>query len=146
MYARNVDGRELTFGVSGMLFRANVLMYDHQSESLWLQVKHSAVTGPMTGKKLKILPSTFTTWGKWLKKHPDTEVLTTQTGSGALYQIDTRLRPSGRSGLLVTSIEAFERYQEENAWTWEHQALLRSRAVAGSSIVASSPPTRAEML
>jgi glutamate-ammonia-ligase adenylyltransferase len=62
--------------------------------------------------------------------------LTTQTGSGALYQIDTRLRPSGGSGLLVTSIEAFERYQDENAWTWEHQALLRSRPVAGSAIVA----------
>jgi glutamate-ammonia-ligase adenylyltransferase len=62
--------------------------------------------------------------------------LTTQTGSGALYQVDTRLRPSGRSGLLVTSIEAFERYQEENAWTWEHQALLRSRPVAGAASVA----------
>ncbi len=62
--------------------------------------------------------------------------LTIQTGSGALYEIDTRLRPSGRSGLLVTSIDAFERYQLENAWTWEHQALLRSRHVAGSSIVA----------
>jgi glutamate-ammonia-ligase adenylyltransferase len=62
--------------------------------------------------------------------------LTTQTGSGALYQVDTRLRPSGHSGLLVTSIEAFERYQDENAWTWEHQALLRSRPVAGSATVA----------
>ena len=62
--------------------------------------------------------------------------LTTQTESGALYEIDTRLRPSGRSGLIVTSIDAFERYQVENAWTWEHQALLRGRAVAGSSVVA----------
>jgi len=58
--------------------------------------------------------------------------LTTQTSSGALYNVDTRLRPSGRSGLLVSSVEAFERYQLENAWTWEHQALLRSRPVAGS--------------
>jgi glutamate-ammonia-ligase adenylyltransferase len=63
-------------------------------------------------------------------------ILTTQTGSGVLYDIDTRLRPSGRSGLLVTSLEAFERYQEENAWTWEHQALLRARPVAGSALVA----------
>jgi [glutamine synthetase] adenylyltransferase / [glutamine synthetase]-adenylyl-L-tyrosine phosphorylase len=63
--------------------------------------------------------------------------LTTQTGSGELYEIDTRLRPDGRSGLLVSSTEAFERYQEENAWTWEHQALLRARAVAGSSKIAS---------
>jgi glutamate-ammonia-ligase adenylyltransferase len=62
--------------------------------------------------------------------------LTTRTASGALYQVDTRLRPSGRSGLLVISIEGFERYQEENAWTWEHQALLRSRPVAGSAVVA----------
>lgn len=62
--------------------------------------------------------------------------LTAETGSGILYEIDTRLRPSGRSGLLVTSLEAFERYQEENAWTWEHQALLRSRPIAGSAVVA----------
>jgi len=63
--------------------------------------------------------------------------LTTQTGSGELYEIDTRLRPDGRSGVLVTSTEAFERYQEDNAWTWEHQALLRARAVAGSPVVAN---------
>ncbi len=53
-----------------------------------------------------------------------------------MYEIDTRLRPDGRSGLLVSSTDAFERYQEENAWTWEHQALLRARAVAGSEKIA----------
>jgi glutamate-ammonia-ligase adenylyltransferase len=62
--------------------------------------------------------------------------LTTQTGSGSLYEIDMRLRPDGKSGLLVTSTDAFERYQEENAWTWEHQALLRARPVAGSALIA----------
>ncbi len=62
--------------------------------------------------------------------------LTVQTGSGALYEVDTRLRPSGRAGMLVTSIDAFERYQADNAWTWEHQALLRARPVAGSTRVA----------
>ncbi len=63
--------------------------------------------------------------------------LTTQTGSGELYEIDTRLRPDGISGLLVSSTEAFERYQEDNAWTWEHQALLRARPVAGSDAIAA---------
>jgi glutamate-ammonia-ligase adenylyltransferase len=63
-------------------------------------------------------------------------LLTTQTGSGELYEIDTRLRPDGRSGLLVSNTDAFERYQEENAWTWEHQALLRARPVAGSERIA----------
>jgi len=62
--------------------------------------------------------------------------LTAQTSSGALYDVDTRLRPSGRSGLLVVSVDGFERYQDDNAWTWEHQALLRSRAVAGDAVVA----------
>jgi glutamate-ammonia-ligase adenylyltransferase len=61
--------------------------------------------------------------------------LTTRTSSGVMYEIDTRLRPDGRSGLLVTSTDAFERYQVENAWTWEHQALLRARPVAGSDSV-----------
>ena len=65
-----------------------------------------------------------------------THFLTAQTASGALYQVDTRLRPSGRSGLLVSTVEGFERYQEDNAWTWEHQALLRSRPVAGSGAIA----------
>jgi glutamate-ammonia-ligase adenylyltransferase len=62
--------------------------------------------------------------------------LTTQTASGVLYEVDTRLRPDGKSGLLVTSTDAFARYQEENAWTWEHQALLRARAVVGRPSIA----------
>jgi glutamate-ammonia-ligase adenylyltransferase len=64
--------------------------------------------------------------------------LTTQTSSGVMYEIDTRLRPEGRKGVLVTSTDAFQRYQEENAWTWEHQALLRARSVAGSEKVANA--------
>ncbi|MEO8465863.1 MAG: bifunctional [glutamate--ammonia ligase]-adenylyl-L-tyrosine phosphorylase/[glutamate--ammonia-ligase] adenylyltransferase [Gammaproteobacteria bacterium] len=61
--------------------------------------------------------------------------LSIQTSSGKLYEIDTRLRPSGRAGLLVTSLDGFRRYQESEAWVWEHQALLRSRALAGSRAV-----------
>ena len=63
--------------------------------------------------------------------------LTTRTRSGVLYEIDTRLRPSGRKGLLVSSLDAFRRYQSEEAWTWEHQALLRARVVAGSAKIAA---------
>ncbi len=60
-------------------------------------------------------------------------VLATRTAAGMLYEVDTRLRPSGASGLLVSSFEAFAGYQREKAWTWEHQALVRARMVAGSS-------------
>ena len=58
-------------------------------------------------------------------------ILTTRTMSGQLYDADMRLRPSGASGLLVSSMAAFERYQDGDAWTWEHQALVRARPVAG---------------
>ena len=58
-------------------------------------------------------------------------IITTQTPSGRLYEVDMRLRPSGSSGLLVSSLAAFEKYQRDEAWIWEHQALVRSRAVAG---------------
>ena len=61
--------------------------------------------------------------------------LTYQTTHGPMYEVDVRLRPSGRSGLLVTTIDAFERYQRQEAWTWEHQALLRSRAVVGDTFL-----------
>ncbi|AHF65661.1 bifunctional [glutamate--ammonia ligase]-adenylyl-L-tyrosine phosphorylase/[glutamate--ammonia-ligase] adenylyltransferase [Pseudomonas cichorii] len=59
-------------------------------------------------------------------------LLTTQTNSGQLYEVDMRLRPSGASGLLVSSLGAFGRYQENEAWTWEHQALVRARVLVGS--------------
>jgi glutamate-ammonia-ligase adenylyltransferase len=58
-------------------------------------------------------------------------LLTARTPAGILYEVDMRLRPSGNAGPLVTSIGAFLRYQEHQAWTWEHQALVRARPVAG---------------
>jgi glutamate-ammonia-ligase adenylyltransferase len=65
-------------------------------------------------------------------------ILTMHTTSGKLYEVDIRLRPSGASGLLVSSLTALDLYQRQDAWTWEHQALLRSRAVAGDPGVKAS--------
>ncbi|OOZ37140.1 bifunctional [glutamate--ammonia ligase]-adenylyl-L-tyrosine phosphorylase/[glutamate--ammonia-ligase] adenylyltransferase [Solemya velesiana gill symbiont] len=62
-------------------------------------------------------------------------MFTTRTPSGLLYEVDMRLRPNGNSGMLVTPIEAFELYQKNDAWTWEHQALLRARPVAGDPVL-----------
>jgi glutamate-ammonia-ligase adenylyltransferase len=57
--------------------------------------------------------------------------LTTQTNYGRLYDVDMRLRPSGRAGPLATSLAAFDAYQRNDAWTWEHMALTRARVVSG---------------
>ncbi len=61
-------------------------------------------------------------------------ILSTRMSSGVLYEIDTRLRPMGNSGLLVTSLDDFSSYQLEQAWTWEHQALIRARPISGSKM------------
>ncbi|MES9940078.1 MAG: bifunctional [glutamate--ammonia ligase]-adenylyl-L-tyrosine phosphorylase/[glutamate--ammonia-ligase] adenylyltransferase [Candidatus Thiodiazotropha sp. 6PLUC7] len=58
-------------------------------------------------------------------------IMTTRTPSGILYETDMRLRPNGNSGMMVCSLETFETYQQKSAWTWEHQALIRARVVAG---------------
>jgi len=65
-------------------------------------------------------------------------LLATQTLVGKLYEIDLRLRPSGASGALVSSLEAFDRYQQREAWTWEHQALVRARVITGAASLAES--------
>ena len=73
--------------------------------------------------------------------------LTTHTAAGRLYEVDMRLRPSGKGGLLMTNIDAFVDYQRAEAWTWEHQALLHSRAVAGTpAIRAAFETARVELL
>jgi glutamate-ammonia-ligase adenylyltransferase len=62
-------------------------------------------------------------------------MLSAQTPAGSLYEVDMRLRPSGSSGVLVSHVDAFEQYQTEKAWTWEHQALVRSRPIGGDTRV-----------
>jgi glutamate-ammonia-ligase adenylyltransferase len=63
-------------------------------------------------------------------------MLNTMTPSGVLYEVDMRLRPSGASGLLVTRLDTLTEYQRSEAWTWEHQAMVRARAVAGDPLIA----------
>ncbi len=64
-------------------------------------------------------------------------LFSTRTSSGELYEVDMRLRPSGASGLLVSEIENFGQYQREEAWTWEHQALVRARFMFGDNALSS---------
>ncbi|WP_458524522.1 bifunctional [glutamate--ammonia ligase]-adenylyl-L-tyrosine phosphorylase/[glutamate--ammonia-ligase] adenylyltransferase [Onishia taeanensis] len=74
-------------------------------------------------------------------------LLTAVTPAGALYEVDMRLRPSGNAGLLVSTLEAFADYQRREAWTWEHQALVRARAVAGdTALVQRFDAVRREVL
>jgi glutamate-ammonia-ligase adenylyltransferase len=74
-------------------------------------------------------------------------ILTAHTRAGKVYEIDMRLRPSGSSGILVSHIDAFGDYQLEEAWTWEHQALIKARPICGDEILAKRFETiRSEVL
>ena len=72
---RELEGRVLTFGVSGSLFQSNLVMYDVETESLWSQLHALAIRGELTGTRLALFPSTMTTWGQWRTSHTNAEVL-----------------------------------------------------------------------
>ncbi|MDA1190441.1 MAG: DUF3179 domain-containing protein, partial [Candidatus Poribacteria bacterium] len=86
----NVQGRSLEFGVSGLLHNSDLLMYDRDTEtpSLWQQALGRAVVGPRTGVRLDILPVAHTRWDKWKSAHPDSTVLSANTGYGRNYARD----------------------------------------------------------
>jgi uncharacterized protein DUF3179 len=75
VYAREVEGRTLTFGVSGKLVRNSLVMFDRQTGSLWSHLTGESISGPLHGKHLRQLNSAQTTWGLWLKEHPNTVLL-----------------------------------------------------------------------
>lgn len=78
-------GNNAQFGVSGLLYNSDVLLYDRETESLWSQILGEAISGELVGEKLKAIPISHTTWRDWLKQHPDTTVLSDDTGFSRDY-------------------------------------------------------------
>ena len=82
MYQADVDGVHHELGTSGFLYRSNKLMYDHATKSMWSTLQGEPVVGPLVGKGIKLdrLSLVTTTWGDWKREHPDTTVLSLNTG------------------------------------------------------------------
>jgi hypothetical protein len=74
-FRRDVDGRTLRFGISGLVYNSNFLLYDRETESLWSQFRGDAISGELAGKKLARLPVRQETLARWLERHPETRVL-----------------------------------------------------------------------
>lgn len=81
-------GEALTFGTSGKLYNNNLVMYDRQTNSLWPQILGTAVQGPLKGRSLDTFPVRTTTWDRWSDRHPDTRVLSRDTGHDRNYDRD----------------------------------------------------------
>lgn len=75
-----INGERYLFGVSGLLYNSDVLLYDRKTESLWSQIMSRAITGKYFGRKLEVIPLENTTWRDWQRKHPGTLVLSRDTG------------------------------------------------------------------
>ena len=93
VYSRKIDDTIYTFGHEGMLYRASFVMYDKQTNSLWVHTTGEAVKGPSKGKVLTFLPSTVTSWKRWRKLHPETSVLTGARARGRMGNFDFAKRP-----------------------------------------------------
>jgi len=87
-FEARVGERPTTFGVSGLLYNSDVLLYDRATQSLWSQLMQTSVAGPMRGARLKAVPLEHTTWADWRTRHPDTQVLSTDTGFARDYDRD----------------------------------------------------------
>jgi hypothetical protein len=98
VYAREIEGEEFTFGVSGKLIRNVLVMYDRQTESLWSQLLGESVSGEMLGTKLEFLPSWHTTWGQWKEMHPETVAL--EKGFRGSHDPYEGYYQSGSSGVI----------------------------------------------
>ncbi len=83
-----VGSRSLSFGVSGLLYNSDVLLYDRATQSLWSQILQAAVSGPLKGTQLQAVPLTHTSWADWRRRHPATQVLSTDTGFERDYARD----------------------------------------------------------
>ncbi|MEX2591859.1 MAG: DUF3179 domain-containing protein [Anditalea sp.] len=98
-----IKGEPKTFGVSGMLYNSDVLLYDRETESLWSQLKYEAIAGALAGEELQILNTANTTWKAWKEKHPNSLVLSEKTGFNRDYSLDP-YPGYGRSSKLYFSV------------------------------------------
>jgi Protein of unknown function (DUF3179) len=87
-FSRVVKDEPRSFGVSGLLYNSDVLLYDRESNSLWSQILGKAVTGPAKGEKLAVVPTAHTSWEDWFARHPETLVLSEDTGFARDYSRD----------------------------------------------------------
>jgi hypothetical protein len=88
VFGRRQGGKTVKFGVSGLLYKSALVMYDSETKSLWSQILGQAIAGPSTGQALKRIAAVHTTWKEWRQKYPDTQVVDFNTGHARDYAAD----------------------------------------------------------
>ena len=157
---REPGAAPIIFGSSGFLYRSNKLMYDQETHSLWNQFTGRPVVGPLTGSgvELKVRPVAITTWGKWLKRHPDTKVLSLDTGFrrdyapgqpyGDYFASDRLMFPvavADASHKPKDYVFALRAGDHEKAWplsAFESEPVLNDRVGALDVVLIGQPESR----
>ncbi|WP_428622492.1 DUF3179 domain-containing protein [Sedimenticola sp.] len=109
-FSAQIAGETLQFGVSGLLYNSDVLLYDRKTQSLWSQLLARAVTGKMKGTRLKILPLVVTNWAQWRQQYPDTQVLSRETGFLRDYDRDPYTGYESSTGIYFPVKQRDSRY------------------------------------
>lgn len=117
VFDRTIGKEPVEFGVSGLLYQSDVLLYDRRTESLWSQIGRKAVAGPLTGFKLTWIAAAQTTWADWRKEHPDGKVLSADTGFRRNY---SRAPYQGyeATSQLYFPVPIHNRALENKKWVW----------------------------
>ena len=124
MYSAKINGEPTTFGTSGLLYRSNKIMYDRSTNTLWNQFTGEPVIGPLahSGIKLSFFPVTLTTWGEWLAEHPDTTVISAETG----YYPPSSYSPESDSGAIY-----YDYFESPGTMfpVWDRSSVLETKDV-----------------
>lgn len=125
VYSRRIDETVFSFGHEGVLYRRSFVMYDKQTDSLWIHTTGECVKGPSKGKVLSFLPSTVTTWKRWKAQYPKTLVLTGRKAGGFMGRFGLKDDPS-KYGISVgqgptPSLVPFEALKKQGVMTIEHE-------------------------
>ena len=122
MYSAKINGEPTTFGTSGLLYRSNKLMYDRSTETIWKQFTGEPVIGPLadSGIRLTFFPVTLTTWAEWLTEHPDTTVVSADTGH---YAANFYLPESSPRAIYYDYFNSSETMFP----VWERNAALKTK-------------------
>ncbi len=116
VFDRRAGGAERSFGVSGLLYNSDVLLYDHQTNSLWSQLMTKSVAGPGAGTALRWLPAEQVSWKAWRKANPGGYVLSTETGFANNYSSTTPYQGYGNTGRLMFPVPTYRNELRNKEW------------------------------
>lgn len=120
---RTINSEVTKFGVSGYLWKKDLVMYDERTDSLWSQIIATAIRGPLVGEKLTLVPSTLTTWSSWQQKNPDTDVLLPPPVSNAIGESQTTP--------YYTTLDETQIFRDNDSDTLDERTAVKGVVVNG---------------